>query len=268
MEKFAPLPPEGYDTPREGVSYPEIKKYTYFSRTAGRETNVNVMLPADCCPDKKYPVLYVLHGFFDNEDWMLRDAVSMPVILGDLIQQGLARDMIVVLPYIFCSPELPVVTGMNAESINAYDNFINDLFTDLMPFIESRFPASSERSMTAITGFSMGGRESLFIALSRPERFGYVGAVCPAPGLVKIENSPLHPGQLLREDMHFGGHSPASLLITYSLADNVVGDAPASYCDILTRNGEHPTVQMLKDTAHDPTSVKPHLYELLQMVFK
>ena len=42
----------------------------------------------------------------------------------------------------------------------------------------------------------MGGRESLFIGFERPDLFGYIGSVCPAPGLVKIANSPMHPGQM------------------------------------------------------------------------
>ena len=58
-------------------------------------------------------------------------------------------------------------TGMDLANCFAYDNFINDLTTDLMPFIEGSFSVAKGRENTAITGFSMGGRESLFIGSGR-----------------------------------------------------------------------------------------------------
>lgn len=52
-----------------------------------------------------------------------------------------------------------------------------------MPYIESHYSVKTGKDNTAIMGFSMGGRESLYISMKRPDLFGYVGAVCPAPGV-------------------------------------------------------------------------------------
>lgn len=262
------LPPEGYDAVRSGVTYPEFKKYTYFSNTAGRDTNVNVLLPADYSEDREYPVLYILHGFFDNEEWMARSTVSLSQILTNLQQDGEAEEMIVILPYIFCSKDKPACTGMDLANCEAYDNFINDLTTDLMPFVEQNFSVAKGRENTAITGFSMGGRESLFIGFSHPELFGYIGAVCPAPGLVKIDGSPMHPGQMQKEDMKFDGNKPYVLLISSSKADGVVADSPDSYRRILESNGEDFLSHILTSTGHDHSSVKPHLYNYFRMLFR
>ena len=273
MERFrnmiTELPPEGYDSRKEGIDYPAFKKYTYFSNTAGRETPVNVMLPAGYTEGKTYPVLYILHGFFDSEDWMAREEVAVGEILTNLQQTGDAEEMIVVLPYIYCSKDQQYVSGMDLDNCLAYDNFINDLTTDLMPFIESSFPVAKGRDNTAITGFSMGGRESLFIACQHPELFGYVGAVCPAPGLVEIPGSAMHPGQMKAEDMRFPADlKPYVLMISSSKADGVVTDAPDSYRDILTANGEPFLSHVLTSTWHDHTSVKPHLYNYFRMLFR
>lgn len=262
------LPPDGYDASREGVTYPEFKKYTYYSKTAERDTNVNVLLPADYSEDKKYPVLYILHGFYDNEDWMARKTVALSRILTNLQLDGEAEEMIVVLPYIFCSKELPYCTGMDAENCLAYDNFINDLTTDLIPFISKNFSVAEGRENTAITGFSMGGRESLFIGFSHPELFGYIGAVCPAPGLVKINGSAMHPGQMSAENMRFEAEKPAALLISSSKADGVVGGSPDSYRTILDGNGEEYLSHILTSTGHDHTSVRPHLYNYFRIIFR
>ncbi len=272
MEKYADiiteLPPEGYDQERAGVTYPDFQKYSYYSHTAERETNVNVLLPSGYSEDKEYPVLYILHGFWDNEDWMARDIVSLSRILTNLQQDGEAEEMIVVLPYIFCSKDMPYCTGMDLANCLAYDNFINDMTTDLMPFIEENFSAAKGRENTAITGFSMGGRESLFIGFSYPELFGYIGAVCPAPGLVPVSGSAMHPGQMQPEEMKFTEDKPYVLLISSSRSDSVVGDSPDSYRDILTENGEEYLSHVMASTGHDHSSVKPHLYNYFRMIFK
>lgn len=272
MEKYkdmiVELPPDGYDKEQDGVPYPEFEKFSYYSRTAERDTNVNVLLPADYDESKEYPVLYILHGFWDNEDWMARDTVALSRILTNLQQDGEAEEMIVVLPYIFCSKDLPYCTGMDLENSLAYDNFANDLTTDLMPFIEDNFSVAKGREHTAVTGFSMGGRESLFIGFTHPELFGYIGAVCPAPGLVKVEGSPMHPGQMKPEEMKFSENKPEVLLISSSRSDGTVGNFPDSYRNILTENGEEYLSHVMEKTGHDHSSVKPHLYNYFRMIFK
>lgn len=261
QELITELPPEGYDKDREGVTYPEFQKLVYYSQTAERNTKVNVLLPADYDESKQYPVLYILHGFYDTEDWMARKKVALSRILTNLQQDGKAKEMIVVLPYIFCSKELAYTTGMDYENCLAYDNFINDLETDLMPFIKEKFSVAEGRENTAVTGFSMGGRESLFIGCSHPEQFGYIGAVCPAPGLA--------PGMLKPEELSFAEDvKPYVLLISSSKADGTVGSNPDTYRKYFKKNGEPFLTHVMEKTGHDHTSVKPHLYNFMQLLFQ
>ena len=163
---------------------------------------------------------------------------------------------------------MPWCTGMDMANCLAYDNFINDLTTDLMPFIESSFSVATGRENTAITGFSMGGRESLFIGFERPDLFGYIGAVCPAPGLVEIPGSPMHPGQMTAEEMVFADDKPYIVLVSSSQSDGVVGTSPDSYRDIMTANEVDYLSHVMKITGHDHTSVKPHLYNYIQLLFR
>lgn len=262
------LMPEGAEDQRESITYPEFTRRSYFSSTAGRDTNVNVLLPPDYSEDKEYPVLYILHGFYDNEAWMARPVVNLSAIYNNLLADGEAKEMIIVLPYIFCDKDMPYCTGMDLKNCLAYDNFINDLTTDLMPFIESEFSVAKGRENTAITGFSMGGRESLFIGFERSDLFGYIGAVCPAPGLVELAGSAMHPGQMKAEDMVFGENEPYVVFISSSKADGVVGNNPDSYRKIMTENGVPYLSHVMEKTGHDHTSVKPHLYNFLKMLFK
>ena len=249
--------------------YGRFQRYTYFSTTAGRNTNVNVLLPPGYTTEKQYPVVYVLHGYFGDENAMTIDAFGITRMLTKFYAENKAKEMIVVCPYIFTSKELPRCTGMNLENSLAYDNFINDLFTDLKPYIEKTFSVKKGRMNAAITGFSMGGRESMFIAFRHPELFGYVGAVCPAPGLIPVPNSPMHPGQMTPEEMKFPAeYTPKFFLLSAGGNDNAVRNTPSDYSKILTDNGMDHIFNLTPGTGHDPSSVKPHLYKFFQIVFQ
>ena len=250
--------------------YGKFQRYTYFSRTAGRDTNLNVLLPPDYSKDKEYPVVYILHGYTDDETWMARDVVGIPQMLTQLYADGKAKEMIVVLTYNFTNKEHARVNGLDImTAIKGYDDFIDDMVTDVMPFVEKTFSVKKGRKNAAITGFSMGGRESMFIAFRHPELFGYVGAVAPAPGLVPVPNSPMHPGQMKPEEMKFPAeYTPKFFLLSAGGNDNAVRNTPSDYSKILTDNGMDHIFNLTPGTGHDPSSVKPHLYKFFQIVFQ
>lgn len=251
---------------KEGISYPEFTKYHYYSRTAERETPVNVLLPTDMEEGKKYPVLYILHGYWDNEDWMARDIVHISDMLGNLWASGEAEKFITVLPYNFTSKELTACTGMDYQNSEAYDNFINDFFLDLKPYIEENFPVKTGRDNTAVTGFSMGGREGLFIGLTNSDKFGYVAGCCPAPGLTRGE---IEPWMLEESELHHKeGHMPEVVMVSYAELDGVVNPWPQKYDRLLTENGTEHLLHVMSKTGHDHESVTPHLYNYFRLIFR
>ncbi len=250
---------------RGGVEYGSVENITYYSKTAERDTRANVILPPKFDKDKKYPALYILHGYTDNEDWMLREDVGLINMLGNLTADGEIKEMIVVLPYIFCSKEKRVCDGMNLENTLCYDNFINDLKADLMPYINVHYPVKEGRENCAITGFSQGGREALFIGVKMPATFGYVGAVCPAPGLVPVPGSSLHPGQIEEAELTFDENTLT--FISAGENDDVVGVFPELYHNLLLKNGNKNLWHVVPEGFHDPSSVKQHLYNFLRLIF-
>ena len=262
------LPPDDYDLEMPGVEYPQFQKYGYYSKTRGRKAYINVLLPRDYSESKKYPVVYVLHGYGTTEDGMATPEMALPVILTNLQEHGQANDMIVVLPYVYCSSENEWDPGLSLESMYAYDNFINDLVNDLMPFMEKNFSVATGKGNTAITGFSMGGREAMFIGFKHPELIGFIGAVAPAPGLVPVEDSELRPGQMQPHEMKFKEVKPYLYLITSSEADGAVRETPDDYRKILSQNKVQFLSQILKEAYHNETVVKPHLYMFFKTIFR
>lgn len=259
------LAPSEVLTAKEGVEYPTFQKYTYYSNTAKRDTPVNVLLPKDYSEDKQYPVLYILHGYYDNQDWMTRDVVKLSIMYQNLLDSGEIEEMIIVCPYIFCSEELQWCTGMDTQNTLAYDNFINDMFLDLIPFIEENFSVSPDREDNAITGFSMGGREALFIGFKHPEKFAYIGGICPAPGLV---NGTGWPYNLEPDEFKFTDIVPKLVIVSSSNSDGVVGSNPATYVKMMADNNIEHLWHNMQSTGHDHSSVTPALYNFMRMIFK
>lgn len=258
--------PEKIDKKDEYVDYGKWVTKSYYSETAERKTKVNVLLPAYYDKERTYPVLYLLHGYYNDENWM-KDTTELRKILGNMMARGLTKEMIVVCPYIFCSKDSEICTEMNLENSMAYDNFINDLEKDVMPFIEKSFSVATGRENTAIAGFSMGGREALYIGIKHPEQFGYVGAVCPAPGLTPGVDKTQHPGQLSEEEVKYE-EAPYLIYLAGAKDDGAVGDAPAQIHDLFERNSVSHIWQLFEGTGHDESSVELYLYNYLQMLFK
>jgi len=249
------------------VEYGTLTKYQYYSTTRERMTNVNVLLPPGYSENEKYPVLYAMHGYWENED-SLAAMGKVRNMLGNLMSTGDAEKMIVVFPYIYTSKEQENCSGLDLQNSLNYDNFINDLTTDLMPYINSNFSVKTGRENTAITGFSMGGRESLFIGLTRSDLFGYVGAACPAPGLTPGVDLSMHPGQLQENELKPAYDMPYLLMITGGGNDGTVGNQPSLYHNILNGNGVEHIWHEVSDGGHDASSVQPHFYNYLRFIFK
>ena len=264
--------PENISTHREGVTYAAPVHKTYFSNTTGLERGVNILLPADYDEAKQYPVLYLLHGIFGDEYALINDGNNrIPEIMGNLYADGLAKEMIVVLPNMYATTDPELKPGFTDEAISPYNNFINDLVNDLIPYIEENYSVISDRENRAIAGFSMGGRETLFIGLSRPDLFAYVGAIAPAPGLTPAKDWAMtHPGQLSEEELTFSGkdYEPDVLMICCGTKDSVVGKFPKSYHEIFDRNGTTHVWYEVPGADHDSMAIRSGLYNYVRAIFK
>jgi enterochelin esterase family protein len=163
------------------VPHGEIHHHFYKSAVAADDRDYYVYTPPDYEPatKKTYPVLYLLHGFSDDASgWT---AVGLAnVILDNLIAQGKAKPMIVVMPLGYGTMEL-VRRGWSAWSHTDlrdrnFQNFREALLTEVMPRVESEYRITKDRNARAIAGLSMGGSESLLTGLNNLDKFSWIGA--------------------------------------------------------------------------------------------
>ncbi|MBQ8623065.1 MAG: esterase family protein [Oscillospiraceae bacterium] len=273
MKDFTPeiTCPSVYQVQKLDVTYGEMIKTKYYSTTCEKDRNVIVLLPADYDEKKEYPVMYVLHGIFGDETSMIGDGNSgMRILLGNLMHEGLAEDMIVVFPYMYASKTQDVCTAIDIANVEAYDNFVNDLVTDLMPFMKENYSVAEGKENTAIIGFSMGGRESLAIGLQQPDLFGYVGAIAPAPGLTPGKDWAMeHPGQFEEDELLYEeGHTPYFLMVCSGDKDGTVGTFPKSYHEIFTRNEVEHVWYEIPGSDHGEPAISSGIYNFCITIFK
>jgi glucuronoarabinoxylan endo-1,4-beta-xylanase len=246
---------------KPGVKYGTIQKKTYFSKKANKNKPYNILLPADYDESKEYPVLYVLHGFFENEDRMITKGNGVMYtrqIVGNAIASGEAKDMIVVCPLIFTSATKESATGFgDAASVEGYNNFVDDIVDSLMPHIEENYSVKTGRDYTAVTGFSMGGMESLQIGMKYGDKFGYIGAICPAPGASGAFK------------WNSEEETPHLVFITGGTSDDVVGlNTPQGYHNNFTKNGVPHVWHVVQGGHHGDDSIHSSLYCFVRAVFQ
>jgi enterochelin esterase-like enzyme len=175
----ASLPWERNDVPH-GV----IHRHFYKSGIVGDEREYYVYTPPgyEAGGLKRYPVLYLLHGYSDDASaWVAVGRAN--VILDNLIAQGKAKPMLVVMPLGYGAPEIVQRTPQFAgafrdESLRKrnYDRFRESLLKEVIPTVESTYRVYYDRNSRAIAGLSMGGAESLLTGLNALDHFAWVGA--------------------------------------------------------------------------------------------
>lgn len=115
----------------------------------------------------KLPVLYLQHGGGDNDaSWTTVGRANF--ILDNLLAAGKIVPMLVVMPMGHPSPGFHMETGIDS------DPYYQQLFNDIIPYVESHYNVSTKSEDRAFSGLSMGGLQALNIALFAPEKFGYV----------------------------------------------------------------------------------------------
>src|SRR5271165_829058 len=170
------LPWEVSDVPRG-----EIHHHFYKSAVAGDERDFYVYTPPGYDPAGKttYPVLYLLHGYSDDASgWTAVGHAN--VILDNLIAQGKAKPMIVVMPLGYGTMEF-VHVGWDAWSRaqlrdRNFEKFREALLTEVIPRVEGEYRITKDRDARAIAGLSMGGSESLLTGLNNLDKFSWIGA--------------------------------------------------------------------------------------------
>ena len=170
------LPWEVNDVPRG-----TLHKHFFRSKVVGDDRDFWVYTPPGYDPRarKRYPVLYLLHGFSDDATaWSSVGLAN--VILDNLIARRQARPMIIVMPLGYGTPEILEGGGSRLHNPERRqrneEKFRDSLLLEVKPQVEKAYRVLPKAEDRAIAGLSMGGSESLFVGLNNLDQFAWVGA--------------------------------------------------------------------------------------------
>ena len=163
------------------VPHGTVSRIWYDSPALGLERRMTVYTPAGYeTSGKRYPVLYLLHGMGgDEEAWISLGRTAQ--ILDNLIAQGKARPMIVVMPNGNASQE--AAPGESSRGMvpptmqlpKTMEGSYEQAFPEIVKFIDKNYRTIKSKSGRAIAGLSMGGFHSLHISKQYPDMFNYIG---------------------------------------------------------------------------------------------
>jgi enterochelin esterase-like enzyme len=180
----------GIEVPEEGadfyaiqrVPHGEVRAKWYLSKTTGEWRRAFVYTPPgyDEHSTTRYPVLILQHGSGEDETGWTRQGRAQ-FILDNLIAAGKARPMIVVMDrgYALRPGAAPATGGSSAWLQNlrvAFTSFEDVVIHDLIPMIDGSYRTIPDREHRAMAGLSMGGMQTLFIALQHLDVFAYIGS--------------------------------------------------------------------------------------------
>jgi len=141
-----------------------VDTISVFSQKMKKEVKSVVIVPENYSSRKRYPVVYLLHGYSDNYATWIKNVPAIKLLSTE-------HQFIVVCPdggyssWYFDSP---------VDSAFQYESYIT---RDLLTFIDTHYSTIADRSARAITGLSMGGHGALYLAIRNPKLFGSAGSM-------------------------------------------------------------------------------------------
>jgi enterochelin esterase family protein len=155
------------------VPHGAVAAVNYYSSVLKKWRRMHVYTPPGYeTASGKYPVFYLLHGAGDcDEAWTSVGRAGF--ILDNLIAAKKAKPMVVVMPAGHTSQTFG---GRGAgRGPGGQDQFVEEFAADIQPYAESHYRVHTDKPHRAIAGLSMGGSQTLNIALPHLEKFAYVG---------------------------------------------------------------------------------------------
>ncbi len=151
------------------VPHGAVAEVTYYSGSLKRFRRMHVYTPPGYeLGEGKYPIFYLLHGASDCDDsWTSVGRAGF--IMDNLIAAKKAKPMVVAMPAGHTGP------FRFGGSRPAVDEFTQDFLNDLQPYVEKHYRVYTDRQHRAMAGLSMGGGQTLNIAIPNLQEFAFIG---------------------------------------------------------------------------------------------
>lgn len=248
-------PPAGFNKKRDDIPHGKLEMIEYESKTVGTTRKMQVYTPPGYSKDKKYPVLYLLHGIGGDETEWERFATP-DVLLDNLIADGKAVPMIIVMPNGRAQKNDRAEGDVFAAG-PAFAVFEQDLLQDVIPAIEARYSVQADREHRALAGLSMGGGQSLNFGLGHLDTFAWVGGFSSAPNT--------KPPEQLVPDPAAATQKLKLLWLSCGNKDGLIRISQGVHAYLKEKQVPH--VWHVDGNAHDATHWRNNLWLFAQRIF-
>ena len=253
------------------VPHGTVSRIWYDSPALGLERRMTVYTPAGYeTSGKRYPVLYLLHGMGGDEEACISLGRTAQ-ILDNLIAQGKAKPMIVVMPNGNASQE--AAPGESSRGMvpptmqlpKTMEGSYEQAFPEIVKFIDKNYRTIKSKSGRAIAGLSMGGFHSLHISKQYPDMFNYIGLFSAAIMPNKEVSSPIYENMEGKLKVQFD-KNPALYWIAIGKTDFLY-KANEEYRKLLDEKGYKYTYYE-SDEGHIWKNWRIYLTEFVPMLFR
>jgi enterochelin esterase-like enzyme len=254
-----PPAPQGFDKKRDNIERGKLETVEYDSKSVGNKRKMLVYTPPGYAADNKdkYPVLYLLHGIGgDENEW--RRGGQVESVLDNLYADKKIVPMIVVMPNGRAQAD-DRATGDVFRTAPAFAKFDQDLLGSIIPFIEQKYAAKSDRESRALAGLSMGGGQTLNFGLGNLDTFAWLGAFSSAPNTKPADQLIAKPEEAARQIK--------LLWISCGDQDNLINISQRTHAYLKDQKIPH-TYHVDPGGKHDFAVWKNDLYLFTQKIFR
>jgi enterochelin esterase-like enzyme len=244
------------------VPHGRVQQVLFPSKSTHSSRRAFVYTPPDYekDPARRYPVLYLQHGWGEDETaWSNQGHANL--IMDNLIAEGKIKPFLIVMTYGMTNDVK--IGGLGGFNIAPFETVLID---ELIPYIDSNFRTLSDQPHRAMAGLSMGGMETKTITLKHLNAFSHIGLF--SGGTVSMDDVKNTPGFKEKVKLVFVSYGSRELGDNRGGGRPGFGGDPKANADALKQAGINSVFYVSPDTAHEFLSWRRSLHELAPLLFK
>ena len=259
-----PAADQGFYT-LKNVPHGQLRQVLFYSKTTDSHCKAFVYTPPGYEQDteKRYPVLYLQHGWGEDENgWGTQGHANL--IMDNLLADGKAKPFLIVMTYGMTN-DAPLGGprgGAGGRPAFNFDKFKGVLLDDLVPYVDSNFRTLADQPNRAMAGLSMGGMQTRTIAPANLDKFSAIGLF--SGGSIGAESISNMDEFKQKVRLVFVGYGSKEL----GGDRGGRGGDPKAATEGLKTAGINAHFYASQDTAHEWQSWRRCLYQMAQLLFQ
>jgi len=247
------------------VPHGQVRQILFPSKSTNTSRRAFVYTPPDYDkdPTKRYPVLYLQHGWGEDETaWSNQGRANL--IMDNLISEGKIKPFLIVMTYGMTNDTRP--GGLRNFDIGPFQTVLVD---ELIPYVDANFRTLSDQSHRAMAGLSMGGMETKSITLKNLDVFSHIGLF--SGGTISLEDVNNTPGFKEKVKLVFVSYGSREIDPANRRGGGGrggFGGDPKANADALKQAGINSVFYVSPDTAHEFQSWRRSLHEFAPLLFQ